>query len=40
MSSVVACKKIFNEQHPLIYTLINTLDENKGRMIYPVVKEF
>ena len=30
MSSVVACKKIFNEQHPLIYTPINTCTENRG----------
>ena len=39
MSSVVACKKIFNEQqHPLTYTPINTCNEHKGGMIYPVVK--
>ena len=38
MSSVVACKKIFNEQHPLIYTPINTRNENRGGIIYPVVK--
>jgi hypothetical protein len=39
MSSVVACKKIFNEQqHPLTCTPINTCNENKGGMIYPVVK--
>ena len=38
MSSVVACKKIFNEQHPLRYTPINTCTENRGGIIYPVVK--
>lgn len=36
MSSVVACKKVFNEQHPIIYTPINTWDVNGGGVIYPV----
>ena len=35
MSSVVTGKKVFNE-HPMVYTPINTRDGNGGRVIYPI----